>query len=208
MKIEISVPSFQAAASGMEGAIAAAATGAMRDTTPDAKQELREQVVGAGLGTRLANTWRGDVYPKSARSMHPAGFIHSNAPLIIDSFLRGAQIVPVSGGRYLAIPTDSVPKSRGSRGASRRMTPVEVEAVFDQNLIIRKGRDGHLLAFIDPSLANGRRIKRQRGAPRARLVLMFTLVPTVRLPKLLDLEGPAQRWAVSFGRAVERRLAA
>ncbi|WP_302480208.1 DUF6441 family protein [Sphingomonas bacterium] len=198
----------------VEGQIAAASSGAMRDTMPDAKQELRDQVVGAGLGGRLANTWRGDVYPKSAKSMHPAGYIHSNAPLIIDSFLRGAQIVPIAGGKYLAIPTASVPLSRrGSaigagrkaRGAGSRMSPVEVEAVFGQDLIIKPGRNGHLLAFVDPDQSRGRRLRRPKGQ-KGKLVLMFTLVKSVRMPRLLDLDGPGQRWASAFGTALQRRL--
>jgi hypothetical protein len=214
VRIEISTDSFAAAAYAVEGTIAEAATAAMRETTPGAKQELRDQVVGAGLGTRLANTWRGDTYPQSARSMHPAGVIRSKAPLIVDSFLRGAQIVPVNGSKYLAIPTKNVPFSRGSRGARRRMSPVEVEAVFNQDLILKKGRGGHMLAFVDAVKGkNGRGFRRATGGRLAQgrssqLVLMFTLVPSVRMPKLLDLDGPAQRWSAAFRAAITRRLAA
>ena len=214
MKIELRAESFAGAAYAAEGVIAAAMTDAMRDTALDAKQELRDQVTGAGLGTRLANTWRGDVYPQSARSTHPAGVIRSKAPLIVDSFLRGAQIFPVNGAKYLAIPTKNVPRAGGRRGSTHLMTPVEVEAVFNQDLIIKPGRAGHLLAFVDAIKGkNGRGFRgrtkgRLAGGRKSQLVLMFTLVKSVRMPKLLDLDGPAKRWAASFQSAVARRLAA
>ena len=37
------------------------------------KIAMRTQVKSAGLGSRLANTWRGDVYPKAKNSVSAAG---------------------------------------------------------------------------------------------------------------------------------------
>ncbi len=36
-----------------------AVTQSIREATDDLKTELRNQITGAGLGQRLANTWRG-----------------------------------------------------------------------------------------------------------------------------------------------------
>lgn len=208
MRIEVGIADFTAVTNGIAADIAGAATDVMRETTLSAKQELRDQVVSAGLGARLGNTWRGDVYPKSGEAMNPAGYIHSNAPDIIDSFVRGAQIVPIGGARYLAIPTDAVPRAPGAGRASstKRMTPEQVETAFNQDLIVRPGEDGHLLGFIDPNLSRFKRIKRPRGAGKSRLVLMFTFVATLRMPKLLDLDGPADHWASAFRDAFSRRI--
>ena len=41
-----------------------AVTLSIREATDGLKTELRSQITGAGLGQRLANTWRGEVYPK------------------------------------------------------------------------------------------------------------------------------------------------
>lgn len=210
MRIEVGVPDFRALVDGAIGNVAKAATGAMRATTPDAKQELRDQIVGAGLGSRLANTWRGDAYPKRGASLDPAGYIWSNAPDIVDSFARGAQIVPVNGSRYLAIPTDAVPRAPGAGRATstKKMTPAQVEAAFNQDLFFKRGRDGRLLAFINAGrTAGGRASKRKAGSRTAKPVLMFVLVPTVRAPKLLDLNGPTARWADAFRSDLARRLA-
>ena len=209
MKIEITTPDFRAITRKIEGDIAKAATGAMRATTPDAKQELRDQVIDAGLGAGVANAWRGDVYPSRGNSLSPAGYIHSRAPRIVDGFTRGATIVPINGSHYLAIPTSSVPRAPSEGRATRtgKMSPAQVEASFNQDLIVRPWRNGELLGFMDPSRTPGRRVRRQRGVGRAQLVLMFTFVPTVRLPRLLDLEAPAEHWAAAFADEFQRRLA-
>lgn len=210
MNVEASIDSFADVAKAVEGEIADAAIGAMRDTTPDTARELREQVSSNGLSQRLANAWRGKVYPNDR--VDPAGFVWSRAPEIIDAFIRGATIVPVNGGTYLAIPSDNVPMALGARGTRRRMTPVEVEAAFDQEMFLKRGRDGHLLLFISAVASRSGKGWR-RGTPgrlasgrNVKPVLMFTLVKTVTMPKLLDVDGPADRWAERFAAAFERRL--
>ncbi|WP_419808384.1 DUF6441 family protein [Sphingomonas sp.] len=214
MKVSVGVSSFKDLALGLEGDIASAATEAMREASSSVKQELREQVTSAGLGNRLANTWRGETYPKSRRSVNPAGYIWSNAPDIVDSFVRGATIVPINGARFLAIPTDAVPNARGRRGARKKMNPAEVEAEFNQDLFYLRGRAGRVLAFLNITRSRNRRGFRQdtkgrRAQGRAsERVLMFVLVRSVRVPKLLDLAGPADRGAALFEQAFTRRLAA
>lgn len=216
MRITVVPPNFADLTRGIEGDLAASVTGAMEETTPGAVAELREQVRSNGLGARLANTWRGRVYPDQGGkrgSLAAAGYVWTRAPEIIDSFVRGATIVPVNGSRYLAIPTDNVPHAGGRRGATSRMTPVQVEIAYDQDLIVKRGKNGHLLAFVNVlSARNGRgyrpgTARRLAQGRQLKLVLMFTLVPVVRMPKLLDLDGPAKRWAAAFEAALGRWLA-
>lgn len=213
MRITVDFGDLRATMREIEGGIADAATAAMRETTAEAKAALRAQVTSNGLGQRLANTWRGEVFPKSRRSVTPAGFIHSAAPDIVDAFERGARIVPRAGHKYLAIPTRNVPRARGHGRASstKRMTPHEVEQAFNQDLVIRPGREGRLLAFIAKDRGTTKRgalrkVRKGRLAwgDRQELVLMFTLVPTVQLPKLLDLNAVAERWSVAFVEAFTR----
>jgi hypothetical protein len=220
MKVDIEIPDFSALMAEVEGGIAKAATAAMRETSKPAVMSLREQVTSNGLGQRLANTWRDRVYPEKRESMNPSGYIWSNAPEIIDSFLRGATIRPVAGGKYLWIPTKNVPRARGRvnrRGMNIKggaMSPEEVENMFNTDFTIRPGKSGTLLAFIDVVRAlNGRTVRRAtsgraRQGRFAKPVLMFVLRRTVRLPKLLDLKAPADRWSDAFVSAFERRLSA
>ncbi|MCG7350031.1 DUF6441 family protein [Sphingomonas sp. ACRSK] len=227
MNVEIGVPDFAKVMREAESSVARAATVAMRATTGDALRELRGQVTSAGLGQRLANTWRGNVYPKSRNGMNPAGYIYSRAPDIIDSFVRGATIRPVGGAKFLWIPTGNVPRanarmgrisrqsngrmgSRGLKGGA--LTPEECEDRFNADFIIRQGKRGHLLAFMQLIRSrNGRGVRantagRQRQGRTANLTLMYTLVPSARMPKLLDLEGPAARWSANYIDAFTRGL--
>lgn len=222
MRMDIGVPDFANIMAGAEKDIARAATEAMRETTPDAKRELREQVTSNGLGQRLANTWQSEVYPDQPNrvSLTPTGVIESTAPDIVSGFINGATIRPVGGGKYLWIPTDKVPRQRGRvnrRGQNMKggaMSPQEVESMFNTDFIIRKGRNGTLLAFIDVVRSKNMRSYRPDTKGRrkqgrvAKPVLMFVLRRTVRMPKLLDLKAPAERWSNAFVAAFNRRLAA
>jgi hypothetical protein len=180
-------------------------TAAMRRVSDGLKEELRTQVEAAGLGTRLANTWRNDTFPSKGASLEPTAYVWSKAPKIIGAFALGATILPLAGRRYLAIPTRNVPlKARG-----RRMTPLEVEVFFNQDLVIRHGRAGRRLAFVNVVGArNGRGFRpatrgRVAQGREVKLVLMFVLTPLARLRKRLDPDGAAQRWADAYDGLVQ-----
>lgn len=217
MRIDVGVSDMKKLMDGIEGDIAGASTGAMRDTTARAKQELREQITSSGLGTRLANTWQDKVYPLKRNSLTPGGYIWSNAPDIIDAFTRGATIAPTGGRKFLWIPTKSVPRARGSGRASstKRMNPEQVQAEFNQEFALRKGKAGRWLAFIAQNRGETKRgalrkVRKGRIGHGAKqeLILMFTLVPSVRMPKLLDLNAVAGRWEARFESEFTKRMGA
>jgi hypothetical protein len=193
---------------GFEGEFAQISTDAMRGATAELKVTLRDQVTAAGLGSRLANTWRADSYPRAGRSLNPAGYAWSNAPNIIDAFSSGASIQPVGGHNYLWIPTRSVPRAThsGRASSSRRMSPVQVLATFGQKeFVFRKAPGGRLLAFIVQqrgTTARGRLRKVRKGriaqGERGQLLLMFTLTRSVRPGKRFDLQQAADHAASTY----------
>lgn len=207
----------------LDDEIAEDITGIMTDEVKQLKSEYRSQVIEAGMGQRLANTWQSETYPKGGRSLNPAGYIWCNAPAIIDAFARGASIRPVNGGKYLWIPTRNVPRRRragsysssmGRRSSGSAMTPEEVELHFNAELeIVFEGGKG--FAFIDvvSGLSGGfrqatsGRLQGRRGmAPRkAKKILMFTLTKGVKMPRLFDLQGPADRAAQRVARRIAQR---
>ncbi|MGE5770237.1 MAG: DUF6441 family protein, partial [Betaproteobacteria bacterium] len=70
-----------------------AVTEGVRTATLGLKTELRAQVTGAGLGQRLANTWRSRIYPEGGeQSLSSAGFVWSKAPNLIRLYDEGAII--------------------------------------------------------------------------------------------------------------------
>jgi Family of unknown function (DUF6441) len=89
----------------------AVATGT-RDAGRGLRTELRRQVVSAGLGQRLANSWRDRHYPN--QKLDAASLIYTKAPQIIRAFDEGA-LIRSRRGRFLAIPTGNAPR-RGTDG--------------------------------------------------------------------------------------------
>lgn len=219
MRISMGFGDLMGTLNDAEGDIAKAATAAMRETIIDARDELRRQTVSSGLGARMANTWTARAYPAGEKnSINPAGFIWSRAPDIIDAFVRGAVIRPVNGSKFLWIPTDNVPAERGRvnrRGRNVKggaITPEECENRFNTDFVMKPGRAGRLLAFMQLTRArSGRGLRRDTAGRRAqgragKLTLMYVLVPSLRMPKLLDLEGVAAKWSTSFETAFTNRL--
>ena len=92
------------------------------------------------------------------------------------------------------------------------MSPEEVENAFNNDFVFRRGKNGTVLAFIEIVHAKNARAFRPATKGRlkqgrqAELVLMFVLRKTVRIPKLLDLEGPAARFGDRFLSAFDRRM--
>ena len=198
-------------------ALIAAAGGGVADATASLEQTLRRQVVGAGLGQRLAGTWRSQLFPPTATGA--AGEVWTVAPLIIQGFDEGATIVARNGSRWLAIPTAAVPpRSWGSKalgGHPRRlMTPVEVEAAFDRDLrtvLPRGGRVGYLIMDQLVAARSGRGFRqatsrRLAQGRSAQPVLMFVLVPQVMLSKRLDIAGAVAAAEAEFVGLIERRF--
>jgi len=199
-----------------EDQIAKITTEAMRGATTTLKETLRDQIRDAGMGNRLANTWRADTYPESRNSLNPAGYAWSNAPDIIDAFARGATISPLGGKNYLWLPTKNVPRARGGGRASstKTMSPDQVLADFGaKEFVIKKGRAGRLLAFIVQgrgTTARGavRRVRKGRLAhgSSGELVLMFVLMSSVKMPKKLDLQAAGDTGAAGFVSRLEEGL--
>lgn len=56
-----------------------AITKGVSSATSQFKEAMRKQVKSARLGSRLAYTWRGEIYPKSKTSLNTAGLVYSKA---------------------------------------------------------------------------------------------------------------------------------
>lgn len=175
-----------------------------------AKLKLREDTRAGGLGDRVANAWQQKEYANAGRD--PAALVWSKVPSIMQAFAADTIIVPKLG-LALAIPTDNVPHQ-----GHRRMTPVEVEAHFDQDLILRQGRKpGITYGFVNVARATSGKgfrklTKRRAGAGRkAELILMFVFVKQVHLEKRLNwpqiFVDMKAEWQTVLGEEVEKALA-
>lgn len=183
---------------------------AVRTAALGAKAEVRAQVTGAGLGTKLANTVRSESYPRGRPSIEAAGLIYTRAPNILESFEKGSRIRS-QDGFFLAIPTPEAGATGLSReGGRSRLTPGSWERRTGRKLrfVYRAGAPSLLVADnmrLGRAGKSGVRIaqaneSRRKGGVATRLagrttVVIFVLVPQVRMPKKLDIAGVGERWA-------------
>jgi hypothetical protein len=171
-------------------------TRAVSGATLAIKGAWRSEITGAGLGTRLANTVRGNVYPQAGFSMNAAGLIYTKASKIVGSFERGA-VIRAQNGLWLAVPLPGAMKS----GRGGRITPLEWESRTGRALrfVYRPGRAALLVD--DGRVKRGARVMGKDGFTKGargfknRTVPIFALVPQVTLRKRLNLYSTALRLA-------------
>jgi hypothetical protein len=176
------------------------------------KTELRRQVASAGLGQRLANSWRDRHYPN--QRLDAASLVYTKAPQIIRAFDEGA-VIRSTRGRFLAIPTENAPK-KGTDG--RRISPSTFPKHRFGPLRFVPRQTGPSLLVVDGLRASySRQAGELRGFRRATegarrsgqgltTVVMFLLVPQVRLGKRLDVARAAERWSAQLPALIEQQL--
>jgi hypothetical protein len=152
-----------------------AVTAAMREAGTGLNLAWRGQIAGAGLGVRLANSIRAEVFPKAGVSLNAAAVVWSKVPVIIGAHDTGP-LIRSRNGLWLAIPTPAAGKALGGR----RITPAAWERRTGLRLRFVYRRVGASL-LVAPAVS---------GRPTAPI---FLLVPQVRLPKRLDLVRDAER---------------
>ena len=169
-------------------AVGQAVTAAVTETAEIMKNEMRSQVISAGLGQRLANSWRSKVYPNSGDNA--AAKVYSTAPVIMGAFSSGA-LITARNATWLAIPTQAAPKTV----LGKRVTPAAIEQAWGITLrfVYRQGRSALLVADV----------KTGYGTTG---VAMFTLVRQVSLRKLLDLDRAKTLAAAHLKAALASRL--
>jgi len=174
-----------------------AITNGVRQATDGCKLELRSQITGAGLGQRLANTWRGQVYPKGQASINAAGYVWNKAKEIVGAYAQGV-IIRSSKGFFLAIPTEAA----GKMAMGRKITPGRWEQAHGQRLrfVYRRGAASLLVADNMRAKtgkhggfahAGASALKTGRGLTT---VPIFILVPQVTVKKRFDVDSVGQRW--------------
>ncbi|MDX9862649.1 MAG: DUF6441 family protein [Rhodospirillales bacterium] len=185
-----------------------AVTAGIREATNGLKLELRQQIVGAGLGRRLANTWRSEVYPKGQNSISAAGLVFSKAPNIVRAYADGA-LIRSKHGLFLAIPTPAAGRYGDGR---KKITPGGWERAHGQRLrFVYRRRGPSLLVAENLRALTGKRggfgkasasaLRTGRGLAT---VPMFILVPQVTIRKRLDVAGTAAKWHAALPGLVVR----
>lgn len=150
-----------------------AVTRGISTATSQLKDAMRKQVKSARLGSRLAYTWRGDVFPKSKNSLRAVGIIYSKADKIMQSFEYGL-VIKGKDGFWLAIPTPAIPKKIGGK----KITP----ALYEKMKGIR-------LRYVYRPYGTSLLVHEQKR----RTIIAFWLVPQVKMPKLINFETESRK---------------
>jgi Family of unknown function (DUF6441) len=189
----------------------AVATGT-REAGRGLKTELRREVASAGLGQRLANSWRDQHYPN--QKLDAASLVYTKVPQIIRAFDEGAAIRS-RRGPFLAIPTENAPR-KGTDG--RRISPSTFPEHRFGPLRFVPRPNGPSLLVVDGLRASFsgksgelRGFRRATDRARARgdgltTVVMFLLVPQVKLSKRLDVARAAEHWSTQLPALIEQQL--
>ncbi|MBX9726204.1 MAG: hypothetical protein K2X09_02965 [Rickettsiales bacterium] len=162
------------------------------------KAELRAQVTRAGLGEKMARTWKQRRYPSSGFSLGAAGLVYADMPQVIRAFNDGVTITNAKG-TFLAIPTPAAPK-RGVGGKRINPDNFPEHSLGRLRFIYRKGAPS-LLVVENLRASTGKRAGYRKASESAlksgrgiTTVVMFILLPQVTLKKRLDIDGAAERW--------------
>lgn len=175
-----------------------AVTAGVGEAAEGLKTELRTQITNAGLGARLARTWRSETFPKGQNSIRAAGLVWSKAPGIIRIYEDGATIRSTKGF-FLAIPTAAAGRF-GDGG--RKITPGGWERRTGQRLrFVYRRHAASLLVADNMRARTGKRGGYARASAAAVrsgrglvTVPIFILVPQVTFRKRLDVASAANSW--------------
>jgi Family of unknown function (DUF6441) len=169
-------------------------------------------VTSARLGQRLANSWRDEYYPN--QRLDAASLVYIKTPQIIRAFDEDA-VIRSKRGRFLAIPTENAPR-KGTDGKRIRPSTFPEHRFGPLRFVPRPS--GPSLLVVDGLRASfSRRSGELRGFRRATertrrsgqgltTVVMFLLVPQVKLSKWLDVARAAERWSTQLPALIEQQL--
>mgnify|MGYP001374698349 CR=1 FL=1 len=174
----------------------------------------------SALGPRMGQTWKVGVYPKAGGpgakynspvrpSAAASALVFTKADDIVHAFLTGATIRPLAG-KYLAIPTSNVRKDRDGH----RMNPASFAEAGIELRFVPAGQFGRYPVLVADDFKVG--FSRRRGEAHGRRVLragrgtqtvvMFTLIPSAQMRKLLDLDRRAAEAGSDLQTRIERYL--
>jgi len=199
LKVEVDTAAPRKFAGDLKKTWAASVRVAVEVATDSLKRDMREQILDAGLGERLANAVGSKLYPpKGKETLHPAGVVHPRGKLATEIFDALNEGVPIRARsrRYLAVPT---PAARFAGRGGRRLSPAEFERRAGIELRVVKSKKPGVLLLMGSRF----RGKAKRGQKD---LVYFVLVPMVRPGARLNFDALARKWADRIPDFIERAL--
>jgi len=155
---------------------------AVTKTSNDLKREMVSQTQSARLGYGLAKSWKVKIYNKNSPNKFPKGLVYTTSPHIMEGFETGETRTPKKG-KWLAIPTNDVPKN-----TRKRYTPANWPKLFPELYVAEDSKGKYYL--VGQTLYNKGKIKKatKKRESEAQTVIYFFLVKQTRHTKKLNFE--------------------
>ena len=195
---------------------AIAVTDGIKAGTEGLKTDLRRAVIEGGLGEKLPNAIRSEVYPKNKASLDAAGWIFTKGVRtrqILEAYAGGA-IIRGKGKRFLAIPTEAGKGLVKARGGAGFLSSSYGLGIPTRVVVPPKGAAKRGVLWIVADLRKGRGKRGGYRKPTAAAVkrrdveevVLFILVPQVEVKRRINIDGLAEQWAARVPGLIERAL--
>ena len=166
---------------------------AVRKSADELKVRLRRKTERA-LGEKVGKAWQSRFYPN--KGMNAAGLVYTKAPKIILAHTEGALIRP-KHARLLAIPTEHVPFNRNGRRLHAHEWPSH--RLGKLRYIARDNGPDLLVAdrlrFSKKGRLSRSKAKSKRALRKTLFLVMYVLVPQVKLRRRLNIKSDIARAA-------------
>ncbi|MGE3333620.1 MAG: DUF6441 family protein [Rhodospirillaceae bacterium] len=186
--------------------IAKATTAGINQAAGYTLNDFRRQTRRAGLGAGLEKAWQRKNYPGRGYSMRPAALVYSKSKRIHGAFAEGRTIVgpvliPTAFAEEQGLAVDAA-KGRGAVArrwfnlqlAEEKFGPLWTQvSAFGTVLLMGKARFGFAQQTRAQAIFSAHSFS-ARTARGGQPVALATVHRVVRLKRLLDLEGPPQKY--------------
>ncbi|MCP4356170.1 MAG: hypothetical protein GY793_11215 [Proteobacteria bacterium] len=159
---------------------------ATRRTVFELRKEMVSQTQRAGLGYGLAKSWQVKIYDKNKDDKFPTGLVYTKSAKIMDGFETGGTRKPLNG-KWIAIPSDNVPKAPGRK----RYTPKHWPKSFPELYFAKDTKGSAYLVgqTVHKTTSKGKKVIRKttrKTESEAETVIYFFLVKQTHHVKKLN----------------------
>lgn len=170
------------------------------------KLEMVSQTQRARLGYGLAKSWRVKFYNKSDDEKFTKALVYTKAPKIMAGF-EDPEIRRPKNGKWIAIPTENVPKAPGKK----RYTPENWPKLFPELYFAKDTKDKAYLVgqTIHKTTKSGKKTIRRtnsRNESQAETAVYFFLVKQTRQTKKINFDTASKKASDKLKRYISEEL--
>lgn len=176
-------------------------------TSNELKLEMVSQTQRARLGYGLSKSWKVKFYNKTDSEKFTKALVYTKAPKIMAGFEESEIRKPTNGHKWIAIPSDNVPKAPGKKKYSPDHWPKSFpELYFAKDT---KGKSYLVGQTINKTTKSGKKTIRKtnsRNESQAETVVYFFLVKKTRNTKKINFETASKKASNKLKRYISEEL--